>query len=137
MTEVPAVGFTAYVSAGRRYSTNEPVIFDTILFNIGDAFDPISSIFTCPVTGVYVVTVSVASYSSGYAQVIIVKEGQKQTGVFADDVSGQISAASTSAVTACIAGERVWVESTAGATSIRANVDVRDTSFSVFLLNAA
>ena len=49
------VAFTAYASENATYfDDGEQIIFDSVLTNIGDAFDPATSLFTCPFDGLYV-----------------------------------------------------------------------------------
>uniref|UniRef100_A0A671MM30 Cerebellin 11 n=1 Tax=Sinocyclocheilus anshuiensis TaxID=1608454 RepID=A0A671MM30_9TELE len=65
----PKVAFTASMSATEstnrgRFSTENKLIFDKVLTNIGNAYDPITGVFTAPVKGVYYFRYSGSAFSS-------------------------------------------------------------------------
>lgn len=52
------VGFTAYITSDVTTSASQPVIFDSVYLNIGSGYNPVSGLFTCPVSGIYAFSVS-------------------------------------------------------------------------------
>lgn len=136
-TDLTPIGFTAYVETKRTYNIFEPVIFETTLSNIGNAYDSHSSIFTCPVTGVYVITVSVTGRPGTVSDVNIMQDNQWLVSAYADSAADHISAATMTAVVECTSGQRIWVESAQLSTTYGDHVAYwRSTAFSGFLLNA-
>lgn len=128
----PSIGFTATPLDNKAYSVGEQVIFDQIYSNIGGAYNASSNTFTCPVTGVYVFTARVTSLGGLMAGLLIQKDGEGIGVCLADTgPTGHRSAASTSVVTECTAGQAVWIESTTISNIHSGKV----TSFSGFLLN--
>ena len=51
------------IEGATSYSSGETIIFDSPVTNMGGAFDPLTSVFTCPVHGIYLFSfaLSVAS----------------------------------------------------------------------------
>ena len=105
------VAFTATPGALRTYQPEEPVIFDYDFSNFGSAFEPQSSVFTCPVTGVYMFGVNLMSDDGTHAQVALFVDEGFIFNVLADDVSSNVFVgASNFAVTSCSQGQGVWVK---------------------------
>ena len=136
--ELGPVGFTAYASTSRTYGSYDPVIFDGVLSNFGDAYDGISSTFTCPVTGVYVISLTLTSATGDYAQAQITKESSSMLAAYADNDEASFNVAAVTSVFECSAGERVWVRTNAsGSQRLYGSTGVfQRTGFSGFLLNA-
>ena len=136
---VGLVAFSAYDTVSRYYDQYEAVVFDGNFTNFGGGYDPVSSMFTCPVSGVYVVSVTFTTYDERYAYGSITHEGMVLHGAYADDGARTRSSAATVSVFECTAGDRVWVR-TGASTSHRTHggADYLDNTsgFSGFLLYA-
>lgn len=48
-----AVGFSSLLNLERPIATGERIIFDKLLTNVGNAYDPKSGNFTCPIVSVF------------------------------------------------------------------------------------
>ena len=72
MTE-GAVAFTAVMTNNHTTTTEyQPFIFDKVITNLGNAFDPVTSTFVCPDNDYYLFTWSItANYGGGQCQVIL------------------------------------------------------------------
>ena len=83
-----------------------------MLSNFGGGYDPVSSMFTCPVSGVYVISLTVMSPpGTNFIQGQVMKETEIYTSTLADDHSDAYTSSSTTSVLRCEAGERIWVRS--------------------------
>ena len=108
-------------------------MFDNIISNFGSAFDHQSSVFTCPVTGVYMFGVNVMSTPAAAAQVSLFIDDNSIFNVLADGVSGAYVTASNFAFVSCERGKSVWIK-----TFQRTNQEIhpyRYTTFSGFLIS--
>ena len=135
------IGFTTYAAQTRVYDNYRPIIFDGVLFNSGASYDPISSMFTCPVTGVYVISLAVFAETPTYhVRVNIRIEEGANLAAYADNEDFTASTASVTAVIECDAGQRVWVATESGSNSHNLfgtdHPNQLRTSFSGFLLHA-
>uniref|UniRef100_A0A2C9L115 C1q domain-containing protein n=1 Tax=Biomphalaria glabrata TaxID=6526 RepID=A0A2C9L115_BIOGL len=58
-TKSVAVGFSSLLNLERPIATGERIIFDKVLTNVGNGYDPKSGNFTCPIRGLYSFSVGV------------------------------------------------------------------------------
>jgi len=69
MAEIP-VEFLATLSSDLRHAgANQPIVFDRVVTNVGTAYKPHVGVFTAPVSGIYVFSVSLLNYfghTTGY-----------------------------------------------------------------------
>lgn len=52
------VGFTVQAFSHRNYTDGEIVVYEEVVTNYGGHYDPSAGIFTCPVTGYYLFSLS-------------------------------------------------------------------------------
>ncbi|WAR03084.1 EMIL1-like protein [Mya arenaria] len=139
-----SVSFTAYLSHSvTNIVHNTPVVYDTVLLNDGAAYDPLTGVFTAPLTGVYLFSVSSGSKNlpgSNLTQYDVftrlVVDGVHKLSAVAesknvyDDEQG-----STTAILPIQKGSRVWVfHQITGGHSLFAEDGERVTSFAGALL---
>ena len=112
----PAVGFSALISgtSEEQYPGGSILPFNNVLTNIGDAYNPETRLFTCPVDGLYMfsVNVQVSSDVNGQiaADIISSRVGQLAQ-VWAINYSTEDYAAASTVVSAeCFSGERIFVQ---------------------------
>jgi len=69
MAERP-VAFLATLSSDLQHAgANQPIVFDRVVTNVGSAYNPHVGVFTAPVSGIYVFSVSLLNYqghTTGY-----------------------------------------------------------------------
>ena len=97
-----------------RYYTcpeRETAIFDTIIPDTTNNFDALASRFTCPVTGVYMFTLTIRNPHGFYARVNIMFESSEKAIISSSDGTSDHdhNQASNSVIEECQAGEHVWV----------------------------
>ena len=127
-----AIAFTAYANRSRLYNLGELVLFDSVITNEGGFYQEQLSYFVCPVDGLYVFSVSVASLDTIF-EANLMREGQylvtsRAHATYSDQ--GMVMA-----VTECSADERVWVELGANDVgTLISNSTLRTSTFSGYLL---
>ena len=110
-SELPAIGFSAYPGQSRTYpgASFEPAIFDVNITNPVSSYDPISSSFTCPITGLYTFSLTIFNQLDLYASIKVNIDDLEIGSVYADEGQGQQQSGVT-VVVECGAGQRVWLE---------------------------
>ena len=86
------------------------MIFDNVISNFGSAFEPQSSVFMCPVSGVYMFGLSLMNRASAHTEVALYVDEGLIFRVIADDVGGVFASASNFAFASCNQGQRVWIK---------------------------
>lgn len=83
-------------------------LFTDELNNFGEAYDPLTGVFTCPLNAYYLFSVALTAYDNEHIHGNILLEGD----VIASAMSGQgnFNQGSNLVVLPCNAGQRVWVE---------------------------
>ena len=132
------MSFTAYADASRYYGEHQPVLFNRVLSQFGNAYNPVSSTFTCPVTGVYVISVTVTSIIGDRMRCQIMWESSVYLSAYGDNDGSTYNSASATQIIECAAGERIWIRSngSSGNTMYGDGSAFRLSSFCGFLLHA-
>ena len=91
VTESVTVGFSVIPSKSRYYTCPdfETVVFDTVTTDVTNSFDVIGSRFTCPVTGVYMFTLTIRNGSGYYARGDVMLEAMAKAVVNSNDGTAQ------------------------------------------------
>ena len=110
--QTPAIAFTAFDATSRTLNSGDVIDFPYVISNVGNAYDPVSDVFTCPYDGVYAFHVHILSATDDICNAAIVLNGDTMTSAFADNVASTSQQASNAAYVECEAGGRVWVEAT-------------------------
>lgn len=108
----PSVAFTAYLSGHASNLGHQHTIpFDSVILNEGQAFNPNTHEFTCPVTGVYTFQTALMSQANTISITEIVKEGVQLVHAHAEARAAgtYFDQGFNSVVTKCNKGESVWV----------------------------
>lgn len=133
---VPAVAFHAYEPEDASIDTHQKVILRTAAVNLGGGYDRFLGIFTAPVTGLYLFTVHVCTYSNVGFYYYIMLDGNAVAKSTKFNTA-QYDCSSCSVITQVTSGQRVWIQSSSGSAS---NTHLyedsqRQTSFSGVLLH--
>ena len=132
--DYPPVGFTAFTTSSQTPDNGMPVLFPSIISNIGDHYNDITSRFTCPYNGLYLFSLTIQAY--GYIDAIadIMRENDFLVEVMAlyDNYYAQASAF---IIEECHIGQTVWVRC-ADSTSYFYSTSDRNSHFSGALLYA-
>lgn len=103
-------GFTAYPSKNRSYLSGETMIFDTVVTNYGNHYNPTFSFFTCPISGYYLFSYTLYAHSSNSAYGALNLDGVGE--LIQAYASYNMPEGSTNMVfTYCEANQEVWVRS--------------------------
>ena len=97
-----AAGFTAVTTSG-SYSPGSTIQFTNVLTNVGNHYDPSTSVLTCPITGMYDIKLSLVTRSSSSSANIV----HDNEVVATARMQSNYYQGSTSAVILCNAGGKV------------------------------
>lgn len=110
------VSFTARLSErnGKKFWSNRPMVFDSVLTNKGEAYNATNGVFTPPCSGQYFLRLSMRSHQdrdTGYVDGAIEVNGQEmaRTSVFSDDPIDHYEQASNGLVLSLKEGDEVLV----------------------------
>ena len=107
------IGFSVNPSQNRYYTCAdwETAIFDVVITDRTNSFDILASRFTCPVTGVYMFTLTILNIDGYYARCDIMIESSQKAIVNSFDGSSthNFNGASNSVIEECQAGQHAWV----------------------------
>jgi hypothetical protein len=103
------VAFTAKVTS--THNAHNPLVFSSVLTNIGAAYSPGTGKFTCPMDGTYVFASTITGYALISVQLYIMKNGQSQTDTFSQLSGAGYPSVSVHVVLSLRVGDEVWVKS--------------------------
>ncbi|XP_069120450.1 cerebellin-3-like [Argopecten irradians] len=131
---MPGIGFSATLSAHTALGVNQIIVFDTVVSNDGNGYDPHQGHFTAPITGLYAFSVTVMCYGSeSYLHVAIIKDGHQIGVAFANGNNSDNG--SKLVVVPLQQGQSVWVEHALDPSGYRIHGNAYS-SFSGFLIQA-
>lgn len=107
-TTFEAVGFSAFGFSG-TFGEGDTIPFPGIISNVGGHYDVTNSVFTCPITGLYVFHASLTS-QSGYFMTADIMRNSTALVTVVGDVTNLIQG-SNMAVFVCDQFDTVYVES--------------------------
>ena len=102
------VAFTACPSEDMSYSPGSIIQFGLALTNLGDFYNVDTSIFTCPVNGLYMFSISIFTNDNDYIDANIYKDGSELVQIYSAS-AGAIHGVN-SVLTECNVFQPVWVE---------------------------
>ncbi|CAC5390098.1 C1QL [Mytilus coruscus] len=101
------IAFTAALTHTLSLGYHQPVVYDTVISNVGNAFDARHGHFTVPVKGVYILAASILNKRGDEMTMEMVKNGIQLIALYGD--SGSYSMGSQTIVTALEANDIVWI----------------------------
>ena len=128
------VGFTAYADEPLYYNLGDVVAFQNVTSNIGNSFQLATSIFVCPISGVYFFSLTVASVNANnIMSAHLMKEAQSLVSLYAK--ADGLNQSGAGSVVTCERGESVWVQCTGDARHMNGGETYKYSTFSGFLLH--
>lgn len=112
---------------------HQNIVFDNVVTNKGDAYNPHHGIFVAPVTGTYVFTPTILAYNNAEVWCDLVVNNVAVARTYARGTDNRHDQGSITAVVSLTAGDDVAVQSTQNGDSIYGE-PVSYTAFSGFLL---
>ena len=101
------MAFSASASAEQEVNERQVIIFDNIVTNIGNHYQAAASVFTCPVNGLYQISVSPTS-SDCETRCNVMRENDVIASTRAEEDGYNQSGVTV--FVECQAGQRIWVE---------------------------
>nr|KAG5690059.1 hypothetical protein BaRGS_016367 [Batillaria attramentaria] len=127
------VAFTAHMSqSGVAVGTSSPFLFDAVVTNIGNGYNPHTGVFTAPYNGIYAFFFSIMNHGSSALHVAIEKTGTVLASTYAQGISSTYDKASVMATVSLQKGDQVFVRRVDGDTNILGEAA---TMFSGFLIS--
>ena len=125
------VAFTAGVSSTSTTWNSGTLIFNSVILNVGDGYNPSTGVFTSPVAGTYVFYVSAVEYLSQYLQVDIVLNSVSKVTLLGESAAAY-QTGTNMVVLNLQKGDSVWVRHASGKGYWSTRVPA--TTFSGFLI---
>ena len=129
-----AIGFTAFATVSRNYGHQDVVLFDDVISDFGGYYDTNSSIFICPLNGVYGFGTSIYAGSTYFMNVRIMREKSIIVGLQVQEIPEYGNTGATLTVSECLAGEKIWVMSASDDTRMYGHI-TKKSVFYGFLLH--
>ncbi|XP_060592692.1 heavy metal-binding protein HIP-like [Ruditapes philippinarum] len=106
----PTIAFKARLHVDTTVTTfGQTIVFPTVIFNEGDAYNPNTGKFTAPVSGTYMFSLAFCVYSKKSLVVsIMIEETKYTTSMFYGDANHECLSADTVAIAS--AGQNIWVQ---------------------------
>ncbi|XP_069135406.1 complement C1q tumor necrosis factor-related protein 3-like [Argopecten irradians] len=127
------VAFSAYLSQDTNVQGIGNVFkFDNVITNVGNAYNPTTGVFTCPVSGTYVFMWSLEIFNTGFAHALLVKNGVNVGWDYTGD-DHYPSMMTQASVLVLSAGDVITVQ--LGPHSFSTQLRERNTSFNGFMIS--
>ncbi|OWF36044.1 complement C1q-like protein 4 [Mizuhopecten yessoensis] len=103
------IGFTAKLTQIVSHLNNhQTIVFDHVLTNIGQAYDPATGIFTCPYSGLYEFAATVVSNGDNKNLDAEIVQGGKRVARLHSTIYGYDQGTQV-VIVRCVEGDHVWV----------------------------
>lgn len=127
------VGFTAFKKDSQNYLSGDTIIFDAVLLNEGDHYQPLLGRFICPAHGIYFVEVTVKRLSSDVLFLDVEHATNSLFRLSSTDSKNPGDSIHNSALVRCFTGEQISVKG-AGQGSVYGNPSETDSIFTVMIM---
>lgn len=107
-----SVAFSAILSKDTTVGGKEVVKYDSVLTNVGGAYQPSTGVFTAPYKGIYTISCSLMSHPSNSVHLDIMKNGKKLSIVYSASGTNPHSAQTLQLL--LNKGDRVWIQNRSG-----------------------
>lgn len=107
--EVPVAFFASLTQHLGSLGENQSIPFDRVLTNIGNAYHSTSGIFIAPVTGIYVLSLTMLSFGDAQASYRLLMNGSVVVPIYHQPATGGYDSASATVVLQLAQGDDVRV----------------------------
>ena len=109
-TRQQVVAFSVRDLQNKTPKRGETMIYNTVIQNVGGAFDPDSGKFTAPVDAVYLFAVQVSTSTNKWGRVKIVLNGREVHSISKYNGAAAHTSSSGTIIQRLTAGDQVWVK---------------------------
>ena len=125
------MAFTAGVTSYSTTWNSETLIFNSVILNVGNGYNPSTGVFTSPVAGTYIFYVTAVEYNKQYLMVDIVLNSVSKVKLVGDN-EAVYQTGTNMVVLNLQKGDSVWVRHSQGNGYYSHNVPI--TTFSGFMI---
>ena len=108
--EIPTIVFNAHSVTTCSPPKGQPVVFSSVISNIGNGYNSTTGKFTAPVNGTYSFTIQLCIYYNRNGYFSLVLDGRRVT-VVANYDHDYTTTVSTTVPLFLVQGQKVWVQS--------------------------
>ena len=124
-------GFSAYASVTRNYNIDNVLLFDSVIYNNGNHYNPDTGVFVCPVDGMYLFALTLCASPDEVMYAHIRMSGVKIAGAY----SRSYDLSSNLVVSNCNAGQQVSVVGGENNNALHGTEEHRYSTFSAVIIH--
>ena len=118
LVKTPTIAFNAKGAKDNSPETKQRIVFQSVVFNVGNAYDTETGIFTSPINGTFLFSVQLCAHNQKTVQFQVVVDNSENVilAIRHYDYHDHVSTSNT-VPQYLTEGQRVWVQASYGSTS--------------------